>query len=320
MGQEYMAHTKPLNIVVTGGMGYIGSILTELLLENHYHVEVIDTNQFNQSEQKGVSYHYLDLTSEFEKAISVLKTANVIVHLAAVVGEPACQKQPQKAFDINYLVTKKLAEFCKLHSIKLIFASTCSLYGNQEGILTEESPVRPIDFYGFTKQFAEKEVINNNPELNVALRMGSNYGVSKRQRFDLVLNKFTAQATNKESITVYGGKQKRPFIHVRDAARVFLWAIEKNLCGIYNVPHINMSISEGANEIAKLLNAPVSIIEQEDDQRNYQVSSEKILNTGFSFNGEFNESIKELSADIMTHHVDYRDSVYYNDRALHPAH
>ena len=298
-----------MEFLITGGAGYIGQLVCSQLEKEGHKIKIVDLNLFDQKMSQPIS----ELEVGKINQNSELFNTDAIIHLAAIVGEPACLVNPEQAFEYNYKTTKKLAELCKKKGLRVVYASTCSVYGNQEGMLTEESKTGPVDFYGQTRLLGEREILKD-PK-NIALRFGTVYGWAPRIRFDLVINKFIARATNHLPLDVFGGKQNRPFTHVEDIARaVVFFASMPEFKGIYNVAHENYNLNEAAKRIAKVFNGEVKVTDNLEDNRNYTVSNKKLLSTGFVFKREFEEAVKELSEKIISNHIDFNSDMYYNDR------
>jgi len=247
-----------------------------------------------------------------------MKDVNAVIHLASIVGMPASSIEPRTSEEINYLATKNIAELCTLHNISTyIFASTCSIYGSQpDSIITEKSKVSPLDFYAKQKWVSERAIswLNRAPTI---FRFGTMFGFSPRMRFDLVINLFLIQALNKKKITVDGGEQFRPFIHVQDAAESLIFSLEHDLTGTYNVVSENYSIKQVAEQIKKLTGCEIDISSENKDVRNYKVSGAKIKQMGFkpTRNIEFtyNEMKKAVDNGLFK---DYEDPKYNNYKHL----
>jgi nucleoside-diphosphate-sugar epimerase len=296
-----------MRFLVTGGLGYIGQIVVSALKKNGHDVLVVDKNLFSQ--EVPFTYVKQDLQDFLDKTSDL--DFDTVVHLSSIVGEAACLNNPSESLRSNYELTKRLADLCNKEKVRLVYASTCSVYGNQTGILTEESKTMPVDFYGQTKLLGEKEVLKS--ARNVALRFGTIYGWAPRVRFDLVINKFVGRAMNKLPLEVFGGTQNRPFTHVEDVARaVVFFAEDPQYTGTYNVAHENYSLNDAAERIGALLSAKVNVTNSVEDNRNYQVSSKKLLSLGFSFKRTFDEAIKELSKNISEKKIDFTNKIYYN--------
>ena len=275
-----------MKILITGGAGYLGSILTAKLLEKGYQVRVMDQLWYGRDSIKHLPQENFELVEEdirnLTETVRAMKNVDAVIHLASVVGMPASSIEPRTSEEINYLATKNIAELCQLHNIETyIFASTCSVYGAQPNkLITEKSPTDPLDYYSRQKWYSERAIswLNRAPTI---LRFGTLFGLSPRMRFDLVINLFLSQALTGKKIKVEGGNQYRPFLHVSDAADSLIFAIEKNLTGTYNVVSQNHTILEVSEIIKKLTDCKVEIAKDVTDERDYRVSAEKINQLGF---------------------------------------
>jgi nucleoside-diphosphate-sugar epimerase len=247
-----------------------------------------------------------------------MKDVDAVIHLASIVGMPASSIEPRTSEEINYLATKNIAELCQLHGIETyIFASTCSVYGSQPSkIITEKSRTSPLDYYSKQKFVSERAIgwLNDSPTI---LRFGTLFGLSPRMRFDLVINLFIAQALKEKEITVFGGNQFRPFLHVEDAADSIIFALEKDLTGTYNVTAQNFTIMDAAKKIKELTNCNIKISNENEDKRNYNVSAEKIKNVGFEPKKDlefaFNQIKKALEEGTIKN---YTEKIFNNYELL----
>ncbi len=220
-----------MNILVTGGAGYIGSSLVPLLLADGHHVRVLDTLLHGGDSLLGVWSH-----PEFEfvgedvrdrsKVQSALSGVDAVVHLAAVVGDPACSRQPDLARAVNLDAALALIEESQRAGVsRFLFASTCSNYGKMndaDKYVDEETELRPVSLYAETKVAVEKALLqsgHNGKWCPTPLRFATIFGVSPRMRFDLTVNEFTMEMLTKKHLQVFGEQFWRPYIHVRDAAR-----------------------------------------------------------------------------------------------------
>jgi len=275
-----------MKILITGGAGYLGSILTAKLLEKGYQVRVMDQLWYGRDSIKHLPQENFELVEEdirnLTETVRAMKNVDAVIHLASVVGMPASSIEPRTSEEINYLATKNIAELCQLHNIETyIFASTCSVYGAQPNkLITEKSPTDPLDYYSRQKWYSERAIswLNRAPTI---LRFGTLFGLSPRMRFDLVINLFLSQALTGKKIKVEGGNQYRPFLHVSDAADSLIFALEKNLTGTYNVVSQNHTILEVSEIIRNLTDCEVEIIKNVTDKRDYRVSAEKMNQLGF---------------------------------------
>jgi nucleoside-diphosphate-sugar epimerase len=293
-------------ILITGGAGYLGTVFTEHFLNSGYEVTVLDNLMYNQT-----SLFHLCHRPEFkfvcgdvrntEVMKELLKDQDIIIPLAAIVGAPACNKNPEVTEAINL---NSIRELIKLKSPeqKIIFPTTNSGYGTKSGEVhcTEESPLEPISLYGKTKVMAEKELLEGGNA--ITLRLATIFGFSLRMRLDLLVNDFVYKAFKDRYIVLFEKDFKRNFLHIRDAARCFEHCIEnfdsmKNEA--YNVGHPDENISK--EELCLKIKKHIpdffitsSEINEDPDKRNYIVSNDKILKTGFTFEYPLERGIKEL--------------------------
>ena len=315
-----------MRVLVTGGAGYLGSILSRKLLSKGYQVRVMDKLWYGNE-----SIKELEKNDDFElikedirnlvPTVRSLKNVDAVIHLASIVGMPASSIEPRTSEEINYLATKNIAELCQLHDIETyIFASTCSVYGYQpRKVITEKSRVDPLDFYSKQKYLSERATgwLNRSPTI---YRFGTLFGFSPRMRFDLVINLFTAQALNEGKITVFGGNQERPFLHVSDAADSLIFGIEKNITGTYNVISENMTIMEAAKRVSKVTGCDIEISEANEDNRSYRVSADKIKQVGFVPSKTIEDTITEIK-DAFTNKMigNYKDVKHNNYKLLYSS-
>jgi len=312
-----------MKILITGGAGFLGSVLSRKLLDKDYTVRIIDDLWYGKESisdcLKNPNFELIkaDMRNLVE-TVRAMKNIDAVIHLASIVGMPASSIEPRTSEEINYLATKNIAELCQLHEIETyIFASSCSVYGSQTNtLITEKSPVLPLDFYSKLKFFSERAIgwLNRAPTI---LRLGTLFGLSPRMRFDLVINLFIAQAITKGKITVFGGNQYRPFLHVSDAADSLIFALENNLTGTYNVISENMTILEAAKRISKVIDCEIIISKDNEDNRNYKVSSDKINKMGFQFQKNIETAIEEIKIKIENNDIkDYKENRYSNYKTL----
>jgi len=310
-------------VLITGGAGYLGSILSRKLLDKGYKVRVIDDLWYGKEsiedclENENFELIQNDIRN-LVVTVKALKGVDAVIHLASIVGMPASSIEPRTSEEINYLATKNIAELCQLHGIETyIFASTCSVYGAQPNkLITEKSPTMPLDFYSEQKFYSERAIgwLNRAPTI---LRFGTLFGYSPRMRFDLVINLFIAQALSGEKIVVHGGNQYRPFLHVSDAANSLIFALENNLTGTYNVIAENMTIIEVAERIKKLTECEIEISKDIEDERDYRVSAEKINKFGFKPSKNVEYAFEEIKKAIDEGEIkEFKDPKYNNYKVL----
>jgi nucleoside-diphosphate-sugar epimerase len=293
-----------MRILVTGGAGYVGSTLVPALLEQGHRVRVLDTLKFGgHGLLPCCQNRYFELTRGDvcdEKAMAkALDGVDAIIHLAAIVGYPACKKEPQVAQATNVEGTRTLMSLRKPDQ-KVLYASTGSIYGSvPDYICNENTPRAPITLYGETKSTAEELVLAGGN--SIAYRYATAFGVSNRMRLDLMPNDFTYQAVKNRNLIVYEGGFKRTFVHVRDMARSFLFALEKwdsVKDDVYNVGHESMNFTKEdvARQILKHTDYYLHFAEvgTDADQRNYEVSYQKIREKGFETTIDLDRGIAEL--------------------------
>jgi nucleoside-diphosphate-sugar epimerase len=243
---------------------------------------------------------------------------DAVVHLAAIVGDGACAARPELTMAVNETATKHIAEICKQTGTKLIFASTCSVYGANDKLLDEESPTNPLSLYAGTKLSAEK-FVNEVPN-HFIFRLGTVFGVSTefaRLRCDLVANVLTYKAVQGQTLTVFGGDQWRPLIHVRDVGRMFAKvALEKKDPGTYILSGGNFTIQQVAELIKKVVAPDIKINVTDmkfEDQRNYKVSAEKAAAQGLHPQMTLIDGIQEMRDVVLDGRIkNVWDAAFHN--------
>jgi nucleoside-diphosphate-sugar epimerase len=295
-------------VLVTGGFGYLGSILCEHLLRAGHRVTVVD-NLASAATQAGLFHLCADPAFDFvrgdvrDEALmkAVLRQADVVVHLAAVVGAAACDCDPELAKSVNVGSVRLLSRLRSPRQL-VLFPNTNSGYGTTggESFCTEDSPLRPISLYGRTKVEAE-QVLLDGPNV-VALRLATLFGMSPRMRLDLLVNHFVYAAATEGYLVIFEKDFKRNFVHVRDVADCMLHCMahaERMAGRVYNVglDSANLSKSELARKVAEYVPnfyihfAPIG---QDPDKRNYVVSSRRLREAGFEARRSLDEGIPEL--------------------------
>jgi len=319
----------PETVLLIGGAGYIGSVMARKMLQKGYKVRVLDSLLYGkQSIAELCSNPDFELiVGDFRHVDAVVRAArgvDAIIHLGGIVGDPACQLDPEFAIEVNSAATRMIKGVCIGFGIKrFIFASTCSVYGADDGILDESSVLNPLSVYARSKVDSEHILLEgaNGSLAPTVFRMATVFGSSYRPRFDLVINLFTAKAAGGEGITIYGGYQWRPFIHVHDVARAFIMCLESPLekvgHQIFNVGDnkLNCQISSVGSMISNLL--PETKIDYQmdsTDNRNYRVCFDKIKSTlDFTCDRTIEDGIAEIRDAIQTGLIDdYRDARFSN--------
>ena len=309
-----------MNILVTGGAGYIGSVLVPKLLQAGYRVTVLDNFMFGQASLAECcgfdTFEVVRGDCRDEKIIKkLLAKSDVVIPLAALVGAPLCKNDPIATQTINQDAVEMLCKFASVHQ-KILMPVTNSGYGigEKDKFCTEDSPLNPISLYGITKVNAEKAVLQR--ENSVTFRLATVFGMSSRMRTDLLVNDFTYRALHDRAVVVFEGHFKRNYIHIRDVANVFMHTLQKfdQMRGkAYNVglDDANLSKLELCQIIQKhlpdfvYLEAPIG---EDPDKRDYIVSNARLASTGFKPEWSLDRGIKEL----VKGYTMLRDSRYAN--------
>jgi nucleoside-diphosphate-sugar epimerase len=272
-------------IIVTGGAGYIGDAVVQFLLQCNAEVLVVDNLMYGGSYMRqGIRFCNLDIRSHLLDDVILKYNPDAVIHLAAIVGDGACQVNPEETMSINENATRRIAELCALVDARLVFASTCSVYGSNNETLNEDSKTSPLSLYAGTKINAEKYVASL-PN-HITFRLGTLFGISSehaRIRCDLVANILTFRAMQGKPITVFGGDQWRPMLHVKDAALMFAQAaLDMGRPGTYIVSKENVKIIDLARDISRQTGAKIIQTDAKfEDLRNYKVNTSKATSEGF---------------------------------------
>ena len=306
-----------MKILVVGGAGYVGGVIVDLLLKKkNYKVTVFDNLLYEDSFRKNCNFIFGDIRDKnfYQKN---LNNYDVIVWLAALVGDGACAINPDLTDEINYQTLRRL---CKVYNKRIIFISTCSVYGAQEGILSETSSVNPLSHYASSKLKCENLLKNKN---SIIFRLGTLFGVSdnfSRIRMDLVVNTLSAKAFFEKKMSVFGGEQYRPLLHVKDVARAIEIAIRSKKRGVFNLSYKNMRIIDIAKEIQKYFKNTKIIKTQIkfQDARNYKVTNLK-ARKDLKFKAKYNlkYGIEELKKLLIEKRIkNFNDPRYTNQKYL----
>jgi nucleoside-diphosphate-sugar epimerase len=329
---EPIGAAPPKRVLVVGGAGYVGSLLVERLLAGGYTVRVLDSLIYGGEPLRNAMRHpnFELMQGDCRNIQDVVKAVHgmeSIVQLAAIVGDPACEQDRTSALEINYAATRMLIEIAKGNGVsRLVFASSCSVYGASEAEVDEQSPACPVSFYGQTKVDSERALLESRTETfhPTILRFATVFGLSYRPRFDLVVNLLSAKAAQDGVITIYNGRQWRPFIHVGDLVEAVTLVLDSpaRLVGgqVLNVgdSRLNYTLSDVAAVIAEVF--PSTRVEHKDnsDCRNYRVSFKKIeeglrFHASYSLRDGIEEIKKAFEAGLI---ADYTDLRYHNQRFL----
>ena len=291
-------------VLITGGAGYLGSVLTEVLLGKDYQVTILDNLIYKQTSVAPFSYHpnfdfiFGDVTSELLLK-SLVETHDIIIPLAAIVGMPACKAQPELTVKVNYEQVKNITKWITKNQ-KIILPNTNSQYGSSIEIITEDSPFKPLSLYAETKCNAEKVLLDSGN--GIVLRLATVFGMSYRMRMDLLVQDFVYKAITDGYLVLFESHFIRNYIHIRDIAGAFLFMIENyEKCNnnAFNVglTSANCTKLELAQTIQKFVPDLVIVennFKQDLDQRNYMVSNSKLDNAGWVPIFTLEDGIKEL--------------------------
>ena len=273
-----------MNILMTGGCGYIGTVLTEKLLADGHKVKVIDTQWFGNHLK---AHPNLTVLKEDIRNIDDidLNQIDTVLHLANIANDPAVELNPTLSWEVNVLAAQQLADKAVRNGVKhFVYASSGSVYGvKDEPHVTEDLTLVPISVYNKTKMVAERVLLSYRDKMQVhCIRPATVCGISPRMRLDVSVNMLTFQALKNNKITVFGGNQTRPNIHIKDMVRVYQHFVNNSVIesGCYNAGFENISILDIAEMVKNKLGAEI-IISESNDPRSYRQNSEKLLNTGF---------------------------------------
>ncbi len=311
-----MADTNT-KVLVVGGAGYIGSAVVEALRQKNIPFAVYDNLLYEYQYLKPVDFFYGDIL-DTEKMREILPGFSHIVWLAAIVGNTACQVKPFLAASIN---TEAVQWIATHFSGRIVFSSTCSVYGQYSELVDENSLANPLSLYARTKLQAEKYLQGKN---QLILRLGTVYGISDtycRLRMDLVVNYMTANAIAKGCLKVFGGTQWRPLIHVKDLAEVIVDNLESRAYGIYNIATMNIQIKDLAWIVSNVTGCKIEYAGQKlEDERSYEVSTKKAIKDEIFRLGKVRTieyGVKEIAQVIASKRVPYPEhDRYFNDRYL----
>jgi nucleoside-diphosphate-sugar epimerase len=324
---------KVRRILVIGGAGYIGSALLPKLLKEGYYVRVLDLLLYGtEAIERELDHPRLEVVpADFrhvDDVVDAMRDMDAVIHLGAIVGDPACALDEHLTIEVNLMATRMIAEVAKGSGIRrFIFASTCSVYGASDQILAENSPLNPVSLYARSK-IASERVLLKMGNLGFAptlLRFATIYGLSGRTRFDLVVNLLTAKALVERQITVTGGDQWRPFVHVDDAASAVMAVLEAPLSAVggqtFNVGCDDQNYT--IQQVSEIIHGQVPsarVIETgcSPDPRNYRVSFAKIRAVlNFVPSWTLEAGVRQVLAAIQDGRVkDYRDARHSNVRFL----
>jgi nucleoside-diphosphate-sugar epimerase len=299
-----------MNVLITGGCGYTGSVLTKQLTDQGHKVTVVDTQWFGNylTENKNLEIIKADIR-ETEKI--PLKNIETIIHLANIANDPGVELNPTLSWEVNVLATNQLADNANRANVKqIIFASSGSVYGvKSEPKVTEDLELLPISAYNKTKMVAERVLLSYQNQMQIhCIRPATVCGISPRMRFDVSVNLLTLQALTNNKMTVFGGAQVRPNIHIDDIVNVYSHFLKNPdiESGCYNAGFENISIKEIAEMIQKATGANIELSES-NDPRSYRQDSTKLLSTGFKATKNVQIAISEIIKAFKSGEIEDKD-------------
>ena len=302
-----------MKILVTGGCGYKGSVLVPLLLADGHEVISVDTQWFGNYLPEHPSLTNLQLDIRDTDSIP-LEGVEAIIHLANIANDPAVELNPTLSWEVNVLAGQQLADRAVRAGVKqFIFASSGSVYGvKDEPNVTEDLPLVPLSVYNKTKMVAERVFLSYANQMQVyCIRPATVCGVSPRMRLDVSVNMLSYQALKNDRITVFGGDQTRPNIHIQDIADVYrhFLANPEIPSGCYNAGFENISILDIAEKVQSKIGADI-VVSVSNDPRSYRQDSSKLLATGFKPSHSVADAIDEIAAAYGQGDLPDGDSCY----------
>lgn len=288
-----------MKVLVTGGCGYKGSVLIPLLLADGHSVINIDTQWFGNAlpQHPNLTNIELDVRKTDEIPLDGVET---IVHLANIANDPAVELNPSLSWEVNVLAGQQLADRAVRNGVKqFIFASSGSVYGvKDEPRVTEDLPLVPISVYNKTKMVAERVFLSYADQMQIhCIRPATVCGLSPRMRLDVSVNMLTYQGLKNAKITVFGGNQTRPNIHIKDMANVYrhFLAHPEIPSGCYNAGFENLQIQNIAKKVKEITGAEI-VMSESNDPRSYRQDSKKLLDTGFKPEFNVQNAIDDITA------------------------
>jgi len=305
-----------MKILITGGAGYVGGWLTDKLNDTH-EVTVLDNLLYETRFLKNINFINGDVR-DTELLSRILPDYDCVIWLAAIVGDGACAVNVSQSKEVNEDSVKWLVNNYKG---KIIFTSTCSVYGLNNDLISEDALPNPLSVYAETKLAAEQYIIDNHDDYLI-FRLGTLHGVGdlfSRVRLDLVVNILTCKAAKGDKLTVFGGEQWRPLLHVRDVTEAIDYGLKNQVTGMYNLSEDNYKIHEIARRIRAVL--PKTEVEETalkfEDLRNYRVENNKILATGWKPSYTLDAGIDQIRQIIEDNRItNIKDPIYSNEAFL----
>jgi nucleoside-diphosphate-sugar epimerase len=316
-----------MKVLVTGGAGYLGSVLVPKLIRRGHDVRIVDLGYFGLDHLKRLTpaaeviredLRAIDATPALGRKL--LDGCDAVIHLAAISNDPSADLHPDLTQAVNVGVTAKLAELAREQGAHFLFSSSCSIYGEAEGEIDENGTTNPLTVYASSKVTAERILteMSDRSWRPTILRNGTLFGYSSRMRFDLVVNIFSFQSVLYNQIKVFGdGLQWRPFLHVGDCARAFIHFLEARgeQSGCYNIAHQNLRVIDLV-DVFKGLNPRLEVVHvptPNEDKRNYRVSARRMLDAGFVPRVGVEAGSEEMTDAIVAGLIADPESIFYRN-------
>ena len=316
-----------MNVLVTGGAGYLGSVLLPKLLARGHQVRVVDVGYFGIGHLRALRPAVEVFRRDLREIIAdptlcqtLLDGCDCVIHLAAISNDPSAELNPELTESVNFHTTQILARAARDRGLRFLFSSSCSVYGAAEGDIEEDGIVSPLTTYAVSKVKAEQELhaLADASWSPVLLRNGTLFGYSPRMRFDLVVNIFSLHSTLYNELKIFGdGQQWRPFLHVNDCARAFVFFAEQPSLPYqcYNIAHENLRVTDVA-AVFEHLNPSLRVthlVLPEVDQRNYRVSTRRMREAGFGTRVDIGMGAEEMIDAIVSGLIPDPESIYYRN-------
>ena len=302
-----------MKILVTGGCGYVGTVLIPKLLEDGHSIINIDTQWFGNYLIKHKRLKNLKFNLSDIKKLKV-KKVDCCIHLASIANDPMAELDKSLSWETSALNTFNLMEFLKkIKTKRIIYASSGSVYGiSEKNKVTENTPLKPISLYNKVKMVTERVILSYSDSIQpFIVRPATVCGYSPRMRLDVTVNALTFSALSKKEIKVFGGKQVRPNIHIDDMCDIYRFFLKANkkYSGIYNAGFENKSILDIAKFVEKIIPSKINIFKDRNDPRSYRLDSSKIIKIGFKPKKKIRNAIDEIrskySENILRHEANF---------------
>jgi len=307
-----------MKIFITGGCGYVGTVLTEELLKDNHQITVLDTQWFGNFLEPNSNLKIIKGNVQDLSDIN-LKGFDSVIHLASIANDPGVELNQTLSWEVNALVSQQLAEKAINNGVKqIIYASSGSVYGvKEEKDVTEDLSLVPISAYNKTKMVSERVLYSYKDFIRVhCVRPATVCGYSPRMRLDVSVNLLTMQALTKKKINVFGGNQTRPNINIHDMVNVYKHFLKNKeiKSGFFNAGFENISILDIAKKVQKKIPSEI-IITSSNDPRSYRQNSDKLIGTGFSQNYTIENAIDEIIEKFNSGILTDKD-IYYNIKMM----